>query len=310
MIAGPKLPGRRHRPFQPKPRQLPKRKAVTIAIGLIVSDAVILAADSQETARNFMKTDVGKIMGLAYTSQTDGMGAIGIAGAGHPGYIDTFGDQLRGLFDGSRPQNADETTGTMAAALEDFYAKHVIPFDRYPPEDRPDFQLLIALQRRNKIKLLVTHLSVLHTVSFHTSIGIGAVHANTLLDRYYRHDLSISVAARLAAYAIFQVKRSVDGCGHFTQLAVIQKNWIDLTDVEVTQEWERRFRDYEESESRLLQFVLGAEEESSGSLSSMFRKHRALFSKDPSPKIPMMSSTAHTRSVTPAAMAGVTRSVS
>ena len=59
MISPPK-PLPRHTP-RPKPQRLPERKRMTICIGIVASDGVVIAADREESSGDF-KNDTGKIL--------------------------------------------------------------------------------------------------------------------------------------------------------------------------------------------------------------------------------------------------------
>jgi len=51
MMPRPRQPVPAPRPFRPKPRQLPQRKRMTIAVGVLARTGVVIAADSQETVQ-------------------------------------------------------------------------------------------------------------------------------------------------------------------------------------------------------------------------------------------------------------------
>ena len=59
---------------------------MTIALGILASDGVVVATDTQETVQGYWKRHEGKIQ-AAQTAQ----GAVVVAGAGRAAYADALG---------------------------------------------------------------------------------------------------------------------------------------------------------------------------------------------------------------------------
>src|SRR5690349_1924569 len=86
--------------FPPKPRRLPERKHMTIALGMTSIGGFVLATDSQETFGPF-KTDQRKII----STQVRRYGysaACAVAGAGHAAYIEAFSRHLLDVFNAEK----------------------------------------------------------------------------------------------------------------------------------------------------------------------------------------------------------------
>src|SRR5438132_1411166 len=79
----------------PKPRRLPQRKRMTIALGILASNGVVLAADTEESYEGW-KGEHGKITGVG-AQATKGGNCCLITGAGDALYIDAIARDLREL---------------------------------------------------------------------------------------------------------------------------------------------------------------------------------------------------------------------
>src|SRR5256885_9651317 len=86
--------------FPPKPRRLPERKRMTIALGIIASNGIVLAADTEETmgVAGYSKTDQTKILGYFSADNQRPLGACFISGAGDAGYIEALSQTLGRVF--------------------------------------------------------------------------------------------------------------------------------------------------------------------------------------------------------------------
>jgi 20S proteasome alpha/beta subunit len=241
------------RPPTPKPSSLPKKKHVTIALGLVAHGGFVLAADTQETAGDF-KVDQPKILS-GNVSGNLWHGGCAIAGAGHGGYIDAIGQQLLERFMHDDKMRPDQWPRVVEDILQRFYAKHVIPFGFQ--DERLDFSLIVATQRNGVASQLVTNKTTVRPINWHTAIGVGEMAAKGLFNDIGAALVEARTAALLAAYFVFQVKRSVNYCGHFTQVTIVRGNRAVSIPVAVTAEWERAFWPIESISSRVIRYALG-----------------------------------------------------
>ena len=108
---------------------------MTIALGLLVKEGVVLAADTQETIPNFMKTDALKIQYYQHSNA-----GLLVSGAGNGNYIDTLALELNESFGKTGTDKA--TVTRLRRSLQVFYRNHVHPFGQLP--DCPSLQLLVA----------------------------------------------------------------------------------------------------------------------------------------------------------------------
>ena len=241
MMPRPKLPVPRPRLFQLKPRQLPTGKRMTIGIGILASDGVVIAADTQESIQGYWKTNQGKVRWSAYQSVDHGSGSIVVTGAGTARHLDAIQDQLTAEFVDAHQVDVE---GWARKVIKDFHVEHVVPFT----VDTPQASLLMAASLKTKDHLWgpylwATEKTAVVKYEHFAAVGIGSGHAVNLLNRLWRYDaLDVRATAILAAYVIFHVKDYVDGCGNFTDVAVIKNDRVYTVRREQITELESLFR--------------------------------------------------------------------
>jgi hypothetical protein len=187
---------------------------MTICIGLLASDGVVIAADSEESAgyakRSQQKifTWIGNISTGADPKPPES--ACAFTGAGDAGYIDAFtGHAIKGLRAG---MSQVELQDYLEAEIRDFHVKHIFPW-----ANPPDFQMVIGAYSQLQTAIFVTYGSTLRRALPHAAIGIGPPYALSLMD-----DLAgikdVKRTEILAAYIVFATKDRVEGCGKFTTI--------------------------------------------------------------------------------------------
>lgn len=206
------------RPFPPKPRRLPERKPVTIALGILCRDGAVLASDSQETTHGYWKRRQTKVAHITIGAKQDL--SLVVAGAGRAGYVDAIVEEL--IEASSEAEGHwDNTLGAIKKTLVAFHRTHVIPYQ----SDLPEVPLVFALQKGRHLPVLfVTDRSTIAPAQAFAAVGIGAGHALTVLNRLGVHtaDLDIDTAIALAAYAIHHTKAHVADCGDVTNIIGIR----------------------------------------------------------------------------------------
>src|SRR5437667_12469328 len=113
---------------RPQVRRLPGRKRMTIAIGLLATDGVVIAADTQESAGypGDMKSSGTKILGALRSDASNPpvTGAFAVSGAGTVGNLDAVNQKLAESFSLS----AGITLNELPAFLSDYidYLSHTL----------------------------------------------------------------------------------------------------------------------------------------------------------------------------------------
>src|SRR5437867_2820643 len=82
------------------PRRLPTRKRMTIAIGLMAQEGLVIAADTQEGTgyAGGLKADQPKVMTFVHPHVKNERCACAISGAGDAGYIDALAQNIGQIF--------------------------------------------------------------------------------------------------------------------------------------------------------------------------------------------------------------------
>jgi 20S proteasome alpha/beta subunit len=212
---------------------------MTVAIGMVAEDGLVLAADTQETIAGYWKVHSGKIRALRSASGS-AAGAMLVSAAGDAVYCDALMQRLTAASPDALRGDVD-MEARCAEVIHEFHTAYVTPYHVDPPH----VQTLIAMQAPSRNMLAVTDRSVIVRHDQFASIGIGGLHAHGLLNQLWHwQGLSVVTMSVVAAYVIFQVKERVDGCGKWTEVGFLRGGQFHfLTRTEVT-ELEDIFREY------------------------------------------------------------------
>lgn len=222
---------------------------MTIAIGLLAGDGLVIAADQQETSWPV------KAVGDKVLSVVASRGAIAVTGAGSAGHLDAMAQEVCGAFLKSEVGKEEQA---IRDSFSDFYSKHIVPL--YPFEQRfptCDIEAIVGVDTLEGRFILANEQTALRQCGSFVAVGSGAPHAGVVLSRTFVPDLPLQRAALLAAYAIYIVKETVEGCGKNTDVYMLQNGksyqfgrWDQET-------LDQQFRRYAEAESVVLHHVLG-----------------------------------------------------
>ncbi len=188
---------------------------MTIALGVLGNDGVVVAADSEYTW-SYLKTSGKKVF-----SDTAN-GTIGITGSGDSGYLRGLSQELIAIFKAKQKAGVDGLENAFKEQVNAFFATHVIPCAVLQPQ--PICDVIIGVQRNGQRRLWQTTHTVLQRCESHAATGIGAEYAIGLIARIIdphtmnAKSITLPVAERIAVYAIQLVKRHVQNCGQETQI--------------------------------------------------------------------------------------------
>jgi hypothetical protein len=236
---------------------------MTIALGLIASDGIVMAADTQESTGELLKGEKHKMTSLVGgKGQSPKHGGCVVSGAGDSGHVSDLILQLGFTFMGndglqvmSLPNDKQKTLkNEFSACLKSFYKEHVVPFASFPARDRPDVEMLIAFYRGYIPYIFCTEKTAVIQSGHYKAIGIGSTFAELLLARFYHSKMSVAEAELLAAYVVFMAKESVEHCGKYTSMLTLERekfspggediesDGIRYTSGKTIAEWEDLFR--------------------------------------------------------------------
>ncbi len=219
---------------------------MTIAIHLLAgAGSLLTATDTQETYGTGAKVDSGKIIGAW---RIDPPGAINVTGAGHSAYIHALSQDVVRWFQAFQG-TAEQLDKQIRRIVRTFYNVHVLPFvGKFDDSNVPDFSLLIAAKHERIGKLWTTERTLVTESNPFDCVGIGKPIADTLLNRLYPRYPTLDSVAILAAYVIYRVKASVDGCGLKTEIRFIHREGLGVVPFDRIDGWESLFRKYDSLE--------------------------------------------------------------
>lgn len=220
---------------------------MTIALHLWAGESsYVTAADTQTTYYpTGEKVYGGKIAGAW---RHEPWGAINVTGAGDALYIDALSQKLIAHFQNFKG-SPEQVPRNMERIARAFYSVHVLPFvGRLQDENLPDYKLLVATTHRGVGKLWTIHKTVVEEAGIYECVGVGTAAARNLIGRFWPQYPTLDSVAILAAYVIYRVKSSIEGCGLKTEIRFIHRNALGFVRPELIERWEALFRRYDDLE--------------------------------------------------------------
>lgn len=211
------------KPQQVKVRRLPKEKRMTICIGILSNEGIVIAADTQETAGD-VKREENKIFSFAKGMPSGGSleppPICGIlTGAGDAGYLDTFTTALVTKMPDAQDMN--ELEAYLSDTLREFHEHHLWPLSQSP--EPPEIEILAALTCKWSTSLFVSRGSTIRrSLGRHAAIGYGAHFARGLLNSlpFFETIKEAQVAAAIVAHA---TKEQIEYCGKETSICSLRQ---------------------------------------------------------------------------------------
>lgn len=217
---------------------------MTVAAGFLCEDGIVIAADTQETTVGYMKGERRKI---DYYRMDEW--SIAVVGSGEASYVDMCVQKVIRQF--AREKNSPLPT---LAEIEDcallIFERHFAPLSIYSARERPEVQLLIAVQPTSTrswsgalIEWSGTSIVCRDRYAF---IGAGAqmgsAYAYKLRPPLY-HNPRFAVAG-VAIYILDQVKATIDTCGGNTDVVVLGRDepMTVMFSGETVREYEEKYR--------------------------------------------------------------------
>jgi hypothetical protein len=210
-------------PRLPRPvlRRLPVRKAMTIALGVIATDGVVLAADTQLTIPQlWWKGDFGKFTAAHSAAIGQPRGACAITGATNAfECLHKLGDDLRDDFlAGLAVADKGGAYKRFEHVIRRFHNRYVFPVPRHAP----DVNVVIGYERDGVCALWQSRGNMLLEQPHFATTGAGAHASSAWLNRVWKNGLDVPKASVIAALAVAVAKDSVDGVGKHTHVIAIE----------------------------------------------------------------------------------------
>lgn len=228
---------------------------MTVVIGIIAQDGVVIAADREE-GDEYLKNDMGKLREVFRGLEP--VGWIGVGGAGDGPACDEISRLLTDCFCEDKERDSDEAKAALIAQHRAYYEKIVLPFASAKQVGYPDYELIIGcMMGQTGNSLFVTSKLAVNPVADYDAIGIGAKVANTWLTRLYER-MPVRAAIILAAYVIYQVKNSVTGCGLGTDIIMLNgRDLFGRVNPALIRRWEDAFRYFPSLERNIFGYCVG-----------------------------------------------------
>jgi 20S proteasome alpha/beta subunit len=200
-------------------QRIEKRKQpVTIGIGFLCADGLIIGADSEVSA-DTDKRQESKIFTMNENGSSPGPTVV-FAGSGWLDYVKMAVEKIK-------KQAIFATTGyeieeVVEQTVLEVYRKHI---RFYSGDDKPFFNLLTGIKDGDRLQLLLTSSTSIRQVYEPVCIGVGETLANYLIRRLTPQRETTEKAAHLAVQILEQVKANVPGCGGmFSEVVMLPKH--------------------------------------------------------------------------------------
>jgi hypothetical protein len=198
---------------------------MTIALGMLAQDGIVVAADSQITAGDW-KFEQGKLYeSLRSAGPWGDAASLVLTGAGDVGYLELAREFF---YEASDPDvSLNEQFAMFRETFERLYTRHILPFHMFQPWERPGVDLVIACARQGRSAIWQSHHNTLIETHLFRAVGTGGRLAESILGRIIRLPfLGLAHSAVLAAYLIRLAKDNDAASGGSTSIACVRDDGI------------------------------------------------------------------------------------
>ena len=199
---------------------------MTIALGILAHDAVVIATDTQVGVSDYLKTSQGKISLTTHSRRqepTEDMTqtvALAVTGAGKPQHIRHLQKDFKRFVTTAVEPSIDEFDQSVSDRIRQFHTDHILPLGT----TRTDLYMLVAYCKDGVSKLWRSEDNLLTESTTYAAVGAGEMYANIIMNRLSlpMWPMTAKTAFLLAAYVIHRVKDRIDGCGKNTEIVCIR----------------------------------------------------------------------------------------
>ncbi|MGA2214191.1 MAG: hypothetical protein ABSH31_13025 [Bryobacteraceae bacterium] len=198
---------------------------MTIALGAMCLDGVVLAVDLQHTT-DIVKTAGQKLFVLTPSYRPELNYSVIVAGARNADSVrkavETMEETVSDRFSGRTPA-LKELKKALQDSLEIVFREHI---DFAPPEERADlhFDLLIAIRIASSCHLFRTNRTMLIQEKSTACIGIGLYFANYAAEEFLVRNPTVEIAAQVATYIISRASTYIEGIGKGADIHVLRSD--------------------------------------------------------------------------------------
>lgn len=142
---------------------------MTIALGILTPDGVVVAADTQESWGYQGGAKVSGYKILSRVVRPSGRErAMASTGAGNSGLLDYVSQGL--VDDFVNAKEPDAVARQFRAQVAEFYREHIFPHHVLPQQERPEVALIVGANwKSGESLLLANQFGALHKVKYHVA---------------------------------------------------------------------------------------------------------------------------------------------
>ncbi len=228
---------------------------MTTAIGILSGNAVILAADTQESD-GYFKEDALKVSSAMTHSRIDASvkSAVAITGAGPGTHLDAVSDEITKMFHREQCRTLATFEEKLGTVVDKFYMEHVAKLAQHGI-DR-DFRLIVGVQIEGDVGLWVTETTVVKRSPGLEAVGTGSPFAKMAMQAR-AISLDTEQTALLAILGVTRAKQYDHYSGKGTTVVCLMDNLAQDIPWYRVEEAEKLFNRFEGIEHGAFQYVLG-----------------------------------------------------
>jgi ATP-dependent protease HslVU (ClpYQ) peptidase subunit len=229
---------------------------MTIALGILASDGIAVAADTQETAGYFkgfaLKIHSAMTQSAFHSSVHS---ALAITGSGLGTYLDAIAGEIIKEFHKNQDSDVAIFESHLRERIEDFWDRHVA--------NKPDhlaraFDLIIGAEIEGQRALWLTDGSVVKPSAGFESVGTGSPYARMAIQNR-AHSMDTEHAAILSILGVMQAKEHDQYCGKSTSVTFLKNNLSHTLRPHHVEAAETLFQRYASIEYSAFVHALGSE---------------------------------------------------
>ena len=202
---------------------------MTICIGMLATDGIVIAADAQESDQYYKRSQqkIFSYLGNVSLGNNPDPPSMGCAftGAGDAGYLDAFFAYAMQGIDTKATQAAFETF--LADKLYSFHERHIFPLAA--ASNPPEIQVLVGAHVHWQTCMFVSHGSTIRRAFPHAAVGAGAHFALGIMGDIGGVPRDLKHMELTAAYVLALTKESIEGCGKYTAIVSIHNSRVEDT---------------------------------------------------------------------------------
>lgn len=240
---------------KPPVARLPVGKRMTVALGMLARDGIVLAADTQESDGYFKEFSLKIHYAMTHTSICSNVkSALVVTGAGPGVHLDAVSDELIKTFHSSQDTDIDTFESRLKISVAEFYKAHVMALA--PDIDR-DFRLIVGVQIEGQFALWTSETTVVKKIIGLEAVGTGAPFAKMALETRYVIEPDVAMVALLSILAINRAKEYDQFSGKSTSVVCLKDNLAYHVPWYLIAEAEKLFARYSGIEGSAFRFALG-----------------------------------------------------